>query len=100
VADWHVADWLLPRSWEAPGALVYYSYYNKDDLALAAAWQCKQAVAGSCAEASSQLDAALADDSIAKLPVSYLLVVCPAAVSVWPSEPATPKLWDLDSDPR
>jgi hypothetical protein len=52
---------------------VYYSYYNKDDLALAAAWQCKQGVVGSCAEATPHIDAALADNSIAKLLVRGLL---------------------------
>ena len=61
------------RSWSpTSGQAAYSSSNSADDLALAAAWRCRQGVAGSCAEATSQLDKALADGSVYWSPVGQL----------------------------
>ena len=50
--------------------MVYSSSSYVDDLALAAAWSCMQGVAADCAEATTQVDAALANTAISKAVVS------------------------------
>jgi hypothetical protein len=62
-----------PRSWSpASGEVVYSGSNSVDDLAVAAAWRCRLGVTGSCAEATAQLDRAMADGSLYWTPVSLL----------------------------
>jgi hypothetical protein len=67
----------LPCSWSPPSGQTAYSSSNSvDDMALAATWRCKRGVTGSCAEATSQLDRALADGSVYWTPVGWLVGWC------------------------